>query len=284
MPELTIDGAKIAFTETGTGEPAILLHSSASSKAQWRSLTKALSSRFRVLAPDLYGYGDSDAWPGRRSLTFADEAKIVAALIDHAGEPVHLVGHSYGGAVALRAVQDFGNRIRSLTLIEPVAFHLLRHGHAEDQGHLDEVRAIARTVGEAVLRGDNHGGMAQFVDYWNGPGAWTKIKPDVQTDLARRLGKVALDFRAGTSETSDVRACGWFVAPVLVLCGTRSPEPTRAISRIVAVAFPRGRHRTVAGAGHMLPLTHPDEVNAHIVEHLQRCEGVEPSPMQHFAA
>jgi hypothetical protein len=57
--------------------------------------------------------------------------------------------------------------------------------------------------------------------------------------------------------------------PTLIVCGTSSPAPSRAITRLLAETLPRARHRTIRNAGHMSPITHPAEVNALVVEHLR---------------
>src|SRR5437773_377846 len=80
------------------GETVLLLHSSASSGAQWRSLSEILQARWRVLAPDLHGDGRSDRRPGAGSSGLADDATLVDAVIGEGAERIHLVGHSYGGA------------------------------------------------------------------------------------------------------------------------------------------------------------------------------------------
>src|SRR4051794_38237412 len=110
MVRIDIGRAGIACTEAGSGQPVVLLHGSACSGRQWRDLTGRLEDRFRVLAPDLHGHGESDAWPGPAPLTLAGEAAIVAALANLAGEPIHLVGHSYGAAVALHFAQAHPDR------------------------------------------------------------------------------------------------------------------------------------------------------------------------------
>ena len=101
MPRIRIGQAGIAVREAGgLGAPVVLLHGSASSSGQWRALAERREGRFRVLAPDLHGHGGSDPWPGPAPLALDDDAAIVAALAEREGEPVHLVGHSYGAAVA----------------------------------------------------------------------------------------------------------------------------------------------------------------------------------------
>src|SRR5918996_2078004 len=100
--------------EAGTGVPVVCVHASASSSGQWRPLMERLSGRFRSLAVDLYGYGQSPPWPDERPLALADEVELIEPVLETAGDRLHLVGHSYGGAVALRAALACPTRLRSL--------------------------------------------------------------------------------------------------------------------------------------------------------------------------
>lgn len=270
MPTIEIGGARVAYAETGAGETVLLLHSSANSSAQWRSLTESLQATYRFLAPDLYGYGETDAWPGQGPLGLAEEAALADAVLADSHGPIHLVGHSYGGAVALRFALQHAERLRSLTLIEPVAFHLLRSATADaaDRSLFGAVAEVAAVVSKATATGDYRGAMAHFVDYWNGDGAWSRTKPELQAALARRTPKVALDFWATMTESTARAAYRQIAVPTLVLRGTESPPPTRRIAELVADALPKARLQTIEGAGHMLPLTHREAVNATVVEHL----------------
>jgi pimeloyl-ACP methyl ester carboxylesterase len=281
MSSIDRNGVRVAFAEAGRGEPALLLHSSASSSIQWRSLTETLRARCRVLAPDLYGYGETDPWSGSAPLRLTCEVALAEAVLARCPGPVHLVGHSYGGAVALRFAVERPERLASLTLIEPVAFHLLRSapGTSPDHGLLREIAALAASVIHAVARGDDRGGMAGFVDYWNGAGAWGRMQPELQTALARRAGKVALDFEATMNEPTSIDALRLIGVPTLVLRGTRSPRPTRRIAELLAETLPNARLRTIDGAGHMLPLTCPEAVNAAVAEHVFRSMPVRRQPM-----
>ena len=270
MSTLTIDGATLAHTATGSGETVVLLHCSASSGSQWRALAGQLQDRFHVIAPDLYGYGASEPWGGCGPFSLAAEAESVAALIARCAGPVHLVGHSYGGAVALRLALDQPARLHSLTLIEPVAFHLLRDAPDPDRALLEEIHALAAAVSEAVVTGDYWRGMARFVDYWSGPGSWVRLPEERRTALCRGIAKVALDFRAIFAEATPLAACRRIRVPTLVLRGGRSPATTRRIAELLAATLPVARLRTIADAGHMLPLSHREEVNRAILEHLMR--------------
>jgi pimeloyl-ACP methyl ester carboxylesterase len=278
MPATDHNATRVAWRDTGCGETVLLLHSSASSSAQWRSLTAMLAAECRIVAPDLYGYGETGSWSGPGPFALADEAALVEAILPAA--PFHIVAHSYGGAVALRLALRQPDRVRSLVLIEPVAFHLLcdQAPQEESRRYLREVRGIASLITKATANGNYRGAMARFVDYWNGVGAWKRLDPALQADLARLVPKIALDFRATMMEPAAPLDYRRITAPALVLRGSASPTPARCLAEIVARCLPKSHLQTIAGAGHMLPLTHGAVVNRAIVEHLFACgAGVRPA-------
>jgi pimeloyl-ACP methyl ester carboxylesterase len=262
MPSVEVRGSRVEYIDTGSGDPVVLLHSSASSAAQWRALAGQLSERYRVLAPDLFGYGASAHWPGHAPFALAHEAEIVHALLDQAGAQAqaHLVGHSYGGAVALHAARTRGGRFRSLILIEPVAFYLLA-----DRA---EIALVADSVRRAVASGDYIGGCREFYEYWSGPGSWETVPPARREAMAPLMAKVAIEFHAAFTEPAGLADHRRIAVPTLLVLGERSPHPTRRICELLAATLGDARLRIVEGAGHMSPLTHRDAVNALIAEHL----------------
>lgn len=284
MPALDIGGVRVEFVEQGAGEPVILLHSSASSGAQWRSLAQELSRRYRVLAPDLYGYGGSGRWQGPAgTFSLAHEAEIVYALLQRAGGSAHLVGHSYGGAVALHVALRHGAAVRSLSLLEPVAFHLLRENEALDAVAYAEIAALAARVNRAGIDGDHIGGMARFVDYWAGQGVWAGFSTAKRLALSTRLEKVALDFQASFAEPTRLQDFWPLFMPVLLVQGSASPLPSRRICGQLSRIITGCRLEVIDGAGHLLPLTHAERVNALIAAHLEGARG-EPVPVLEIAA
>ena len=265
----TIDagGISLKYFAAGNGEPVVLLHCTAGSGRQWADVADALRSDFRVIAPDLCGYGGTTHWPGNGTFNLAIEADLVAALLDMLGKPAHIVGHSYGGAVALQFASRHSRYVKTLTLIEPASFHLLRDGDDIDERGFREISETGTTVVNALNCGDYEGGMRRFVDYWGGEGAWNALPASQQLALAARISKVALDFWATLNDPMRRADLASIEMPTLVVCGGRSPLPTCRICFHLARMIPDVTVRTVAPAGHMLPFTHFKELLPLIVDH-----------------
>ena len=107
MQTIEVAGARIAFGDAGAGAPVLALHGSASTGGMWRSLADYLAGRFRMLTPDMPGYGASGI-PAADGPLGPDSPRSCARA--HAGQPVHLVGHAFGGAVALEAARRIPGR------------------------------------------------------------------------------------------------------------------------------------------------------------------------------
>jgi pimeloyl-ACP methyl ester carboxylesterase len=250
-------------------QPVLMLHCSASSGGQWDGLIGALAERYLAIAPDLHGYGASEPWSGPGPIELTAEAELAGRALPGDAAAVHVVGHSYGGAVALRFAIEQPWRIKSLTLIEPVAFHVLREGNPKDRRLLGSVHRIAAEVIRGTLTGDYHGAMSRFVDYWNGPGSWERTRPETRQYLSRHAPKVVLDFHASINERTSLDSYrGHFTFPVRILRGELSPAPTRRVAEMLSERILGASLMTIPRAGHMLPFTHADQVNAAVITHI----------------
>lgn len=237
--------------------PVLALHCSGSSGGQWRALAAKLGPRYRVIAPDLAS-----------EPSLAQAAARVLDRLGRPGQPVHLVGHSYGGALALHLVRTRPGLFRSLTLIEPSAFHLLCHGDAIDTAGFREISGVAAQVKVALARGDRLGGFGGFVDYWSGPGSWDAMPPERREAFAPQLAGIALDFDALLGEPARLEDFARLALPALLVQGGGTKLPSRCICQRLRRAHPDWKFRVVQGAGHMLPITHRDAVNALVAEHI----------------
>ncbi len=270
MATATAGRFQVSYAEVGAGVPALLLHSGGLDGSQWRKLTARLSARRRVLVPDLLGYRESSPWPAGEPFDLREDVAAAAAVLAAAGGPAHLVGHSYGGLLALQLAAQRPAQVRSLALYEPVAFGALRAAGAPELAELDGLDADGRFFADAT--GGDAAWLERFIDYWNGPGGWARL-PAPQRDHFLAVGrKLFLEVRSLSHDATPASAYAHVGAPTLLLSGGRSTNAARRVCELLEAAMPNARHERLEGATHMAPIVEADRVNALIEAHLDAAE------------
>jgi len=268
MPVIKAGVYDLETTDTGSGPAVILIHSSASGLRQWRALVETLKDRYRVIAVNLFGYGNTSPWPAGRPMSPADQAELVVSAAALAPGPVALVGHSLGGLVALEAAARLGDRVRVVIVFEPILFgHLESHGPADAR---DEIATLARGFSERAQAGDWNAAGEWFIDYWARPGTWAAMPEERRQNTVAMLPAVVHEWAMATSSLRPLEGWRAITAPVHVIRAADSRAPTRAIVDLLAKTYPEWHVHEVAAGGHMAPLARPDLVNPVIAAALDR--------------
>ena len=260
MPTLELaDGRKLAYREEGSGPPLVLVHGSPGEGRSWGRVVPHLKERFRTICPDLPGYGGSDRLqvdePAGR---MAAMGAAVAHLVEAMAAPVHLVGHSFGGNIALQAaLQVPADAIERIVLFEPVYFRALQL--TGDDAALKPAAAYFEDYSRRAMAGEPQA-VRLMIDYWFGEGAFARLPAAVRGYLGAFAALNALDVRStfvGTSTASDLAALR---RPVLIVDGETSQEVVRSIARALVKLLPNARMEGLAGANHGMLDTHPEAV------------------------
>ena len=261
MNNLSINGVNIAYRTTGSGTPVLMAHCSSDSHRQWMFVDHLLPDH-QLIAPDLIGYGGSDSWPTPGDMPFNADAQVIDSLIQQAGEPVHLIGHSYGGAMSLETIvlqlQQNRLQVKSLLLIEPIYFHLLKNSIYADQWQA--VQAIGDSCVACINAGDLAGAADIFMGFWIGDGQWQQMPEKHKQMIIPTMAKVGDEFRGLDRFTSTMSTFDALDIPVTVVRGQHSREPARAVAELLAHQISQAELLEIAGAGHMIPQTHPAEI------------------------
>ncbi|MEM7432055.1 MAG: alpha/beta hydrolase [Pseudomonadota bacterium] len=255
----------LSTTRIQPAATVVCLHSSMSHGGQWKALATRLRDHFEVVTPNLLGYdGCGGTFDGAHRLEH--EIEVLLPIIEQATDPVHLVGHSFGGAVALRLASLLGDRVASLTVYEPVWFALL---FAED-GDGDHAREVIR-VRDSLLSESEIGrlrGAREFINYWADGDGWSHIPAEQHARLASLSAKVAAEFSALMAAGPATQEFSRLNVPVRLLCGTDTKVSARRISELLSEIVPGVEYLRLNGLAHMAPVTHADDVNPLIVDHI----------------
>lgn len=249
------------FLHQGQGDPVLLLHSSMSSKSQWKALIADLSQTHQVIALDLMGYGAAGYPIDDAGYSLAAEGTRIDQLLANLGiavdQPIQVVGHSFGGAVALRWCHTHPYRVKALHIFEPVAFHLL-DGAGDG---FEQISGVVARLQNYIERGEVRAACETFIDYWSGAGAFASFPPHIQEGMTQQINKVLLDFTALLQEECRIADFARFTFPVTLLKGKFSPIASREIAILLSEKLDRVECHEF-DCGHMGPITHADLINS----------------------
>jgi pimeloyl-ACP methyl ester carboxylesterase len=264
-PDSLYTPARLSARTQGAGDLVVCLHSSAGTHAQWQGLANTLSRHWQVLLPDLHAHGQSPQFPDTLMNALHADAQAVAELMETtqpqlAERGVHLVGHSYGAAVALQIALRQPERVRSLCLYEPVAFGVLREFAPRDPALL-EITDVAHTVRGLLLRGEFDQAAAHFIRYWGGEASWDPLAAAQRDAIACRMPAVPRHFDACFTARWHKSLLARLTMPILLMHGSQTRTPSRRVAELLAHALPNVLRAEVPGAGHLGPITHEATVN-----------------------
>ena len=240
------DGTAIAFRRGGSGTPLVLVHGTSASGVRWSRVLPMLEARFTVYAMDRRGRGASGDTP---PYAIEREFEDVAALVESIGEPVHLLGHSYGAICSIEAARHVRN-LRSLVLYEPPM----------PTPGTQPARQFAR-LQAALDAGDREGVLAIFFREMNG-------MPAAQFDQFKALPEWPARLAAAHTVPREVEAVDGYrfdaarfaglKAPVLLVLGGDSPPYFSAAIDMIAAALPHARKVVLPGQRHVAMDTAPE--------------------------
>jgi len=256
------------FREAGSGPGVVCVHSNASSSSQWRGLMDLLAPRFHILAADTYGAGKSPPWPRDRKVSLRDEVALLEPVFARAGERFSLVGHSYGGGIALVGAIVYQQRLRAMALYEPSLFAVVEQ-ESRSPNDIDGIRDTVTASVAALEAGDEAGAARCFIDFWMGEGSFDRMPERVRAQTAESVRNIQGWKDALFDEPTPLAAFAALEAPVLLMVGSKSPLSSRAVARRLARVMPRVELVELAGLGHMGPITHPQIVNQRIGRFLE---------------
>lgn len=266
MPLLKRGKLTIDYTDEGTGSIVVLIHSSVSGNRQWRAMTETLKETHRVLAVNLYGYGETSPWSGDVPQSLYAQAQLVLALCEDSDTPVSLVGHSFGGSIALKSATLLGTRVNKLVLLEPNPFHLLKLDGRDDA--YQEAWNLSERVGYALQEGGWAKAAQCFADYWLGDGAWAAM-PDKRRDaFIKSLPPNRYEWNSVLNELTTIETWQSLPADTLVVTDQNTRLPIREIVAIFERHCPHWTFRYISEGGHMAPLTRPDIIDPIVKEFL----------------
>lgn len=242
----------------GAARRALAIHCTLGQASAWRGLAAALKDDLSVLAFDLPSHGKSGAWD--RTGNVHDVATDMArGLIT---EPMDLIGHSFGATVALRIAVETPELVRSLTMFEPVYF---APAIADEPELLEQYKRANAPLDAAFATGDEREAARVFNRDWGDGTPWDTLPARMQEHMTRLVHYVPASSAFLHHDSAGLLGrLEQAAMPAVLIEGDQSPPMSAKVAISLEKRLPDAERVIIKGAGHMLPVTHPDEVAPHV--------------------
>ena len=255
----------IDYTESGEGPTVVFVPGSCSTGAVWKPVLSHIGGRFRCVTTSLLGYGGTTERrsPGNAGIVY--EAEILESVVCQTGQPVHLVGHSFGALTAIAVALRRQVSVLSLTLIEPPAAQLLWH-----MGEHEHYRAF-RQMTDAYFADARNGrtdAIERMIDFYGGAGSFAGWPQRVRDYAMQTTKSNLLDWEAAYEFELTPIALGNIDLPTLVVCGALSHPAMQRGHELLVHYMPNASGMSIDGAAHFMISTHPRALAGLIAGHV----------------
>lgn len=248
---------RIEYEEQGAGPTLVLVPGSCSTGAAWRPVMKVLDGEFRFVTTSLLGYGATAERRTASDASVLHEAEMLEAVIAKAGGNVHLVGHSFGGAVALIVAMRRRVPLASLTVLEAPLPSLL--GHCREDAHYRAFRDMTDAY-FAAWRGGDREAISTMIDFYGGKGTYASWPERVRAYAVETTPVNMLDWACAYDQPLSPEMLAEIDTPVTVAVGAQSHAAICRANGLVAMSIKGASFKTIGGAAHFMISTHPARI------------------------
>ncbi len=268
-----IEHRPIEYRESGSGPAVVLVPGSCSTGAAWRPVISELCSGLRCVTTSLLGYGDTGERRTIADTSIDHECDAVEEVIARAGGGVHLVGHSFGGLVALAVALRGRASLFSLTIFEAPAVNFL-HGEG-DECHYGAFRDLTDGYFDAYRCG-NAEAIAAMIDFYGGAGTFASWPARFRAYAAETTPVNMLDWASAFRFVPSKAALSALALPTRIVVGANSHPSAKRANQSMMEHISGAELSQIEGAAHFMIATHPRDVARIVSEHVARVEASSP--------
>jgi pimeloyl-ACP methyl ester carboxylesterase len=260
---------RIDYEEAGNGPTVVLVPGSCSTGAAWRPVIEQWDSQFRSVTTSLLGYGGTAERRTASDPSISHEAEALESVIRRAGGRVHLVGHSFGGLVALAVALRKQVPLASLVIVEAPAAEILRD--AREHQHYRAFRRMTEAY-FAAYEGGNLEAIEAMIDFYGGAGTFASWPQRVRAYAIATTRVNILDWASAFGFPLSAASLAAIDIPVLVFRGGASHPAVQRANALLSERMRGAALATVEGAAHFMIATHATQVARSIAQHVHRAE------------
>ncbi|MBH68012.1 MAG: hypothetical protein CMM58_06640 [Rhodospirillaceae bacterium] len=250
------NGRAFDLIDSGYGPPLLFVPGSFSTPAAWRGVQEHIRGKYRLLTTSLCGYGKTSESRSVKDNLIHHEIEILETIAQEINEPLHLIGHSFGGTVCLAAVLEDAFPIASVTTFEANPVNLVKNSFKPEL--FLQVKQASRLFQAEYSAGNND--AAEFIiDFWGGSGSFTALPEEVREYCRKTAGANILDWLTAYSFLAIQRDYEKIGVPALIVRGEMANSAMIEITEILCKSIKHSKSAIVEGSNHFLINTHPDK-------------------------
>ncbi|MDG1709498.1 MAG: alpha/beta hydrolase [Emcibacteraceae bacterium] len=235
--------------------PIILIHGSFANAKSWRKIKELGEFGNQTITVNLPGHGGLNDPIDFEKPSFETEFTEIKSQINYKGEPVHFVGHSYGGVVALAAALSESFNVAKLTLFEPVAISVTKTFN--DLNSLNIIEEFVKDYHQAAKTREQNA-CSRVINFWGGKGSFEMIPHHIQDAMTvmtrnnlRHWDLCAEQFSPDLYKNLNIS--------IDIAYGSQSNTVAKSIAKILFNILPNAQIHEIKGASHFMITSHPNE-------------------------
>ncbi|WP_161626806.1 alpha/beta fold hydrolase [Desulfospira joergensenii] len=268
LKSIIVNGYEMTYLDQGEGIPVIWIHGSLGDCRSWENQTEFFSKKYRTLVLNLRP--GSSEFGNESPVSIGHHAEDLSGFIKTLDMgPVHLVGHSRGGAVVLKMMTVHPDLFHSAVLADPAPFAQL---FSDDSEGMEEIERRNRIVGKAldlIQKGDLDKGLELFTDSVSRMGAWKKFSEAARQIRRENAGSLKSLIR-DVQEPLNCENLKKIKNPVLLITGENSPRIYGRMHETLRGCLRNFQWAVIGNASHGMHRDNPETFNGFVIDFLNK--------------
>ena len=252
------------YEQQGSGNPIVFIHGSYATTSTWKKIVQQLASTHHCISIKLPGHNGTPDPDDCAAPSIDTELNIIESVIaELTDQPIHLIGHSFGGVVALALALKGSVAIEALTLFEPVSTWVFES--VGDKAMTTQVNAFIQGYREGIRNNEPYV-CGKVIDFWGGNGAFEPLPDFIKDGMVPLTANNNRHWCLCVNSLQDRKILNALTIPTKLVCGSASNPIAQAIVNHLSNELPNNKRYTIAEASHFLVTSHASECLAIITD------------------